>query len=117
VCLCNTVMILIRVVRHYPNSGTRVGAQIRAVRKNGRAEHSDVQAEKGSSFLSCCFAIVMFGGDWMEDEMGWFLWGVHWFQAKAGLVPKWGVSPMMGLKIRTSWKDAGHWLFVRVGIP
>jgi hypothetical protein len=26
------------------------------------------------------------------------------------------VSPMMGLKIRTSWKDAGHWLFVRARI-
>jgi hypothetical protein len=25
----------------------------------------------------------------MEDEMGWFLRGVHWFQAEAGLVPKW----------------------------
>jgi hypothetical protein len=33
--------------------GTRVGAQIRAMWKNGRAEHSDAQTEKGSSFLSC----------------------------------------------------------------
>jgi hypothetical protein len=25
----------------------------------------------------------------MDDEMGWFLRGVHWFQAKPGLIPKW----------------------------
>jgi hypothetical protein len=41
--LCNTTQ----------THGTRVGAQIRAMWKNGRAEHSDVQTEKGSSFLSC----------------------------------------------------------------
>jgi hypothetical protein len=98
-----------------------VGAQIKAMWKNGRAEHSDAQTEKGSSFLSCCLAIVIFGDGWMEDpRMRWdgmVSAGCALVSTQGGAGTEVGVSPIMGLKIRTSWKDAGHWLFVRVGIP